>query len=203
MSRLLHALSARDSHIWTLRIALVFLFVLRLALSLVLHLTQRRITVHVPPDLSRGSVLRAGEVPLPNVYAFALTVFQALNFWPRDGSTEYPALAEKYNCYCTPNFRRWLASNVQTKKRRGELQRSRGLFPLGGYSTGSVRRVAADTWEVRLDLGLREWVQNRVVKDVALRYVLRVTGFDVSAECNPWGLALDGHAQAPRRVEAD
>lgn len=202
MARPLNIIAARDSHIWTLRMAILGLLTLLMLLLLGWWNTRSEITVHIPPDLSSGATLPAGQVPAPNVYAFALTMFQSLNFWPESGEHDYPRMAKAHQCYHTPAFRRWVKQNIRDKRLRGELHRTRGMQPRSQYTEKSVHRIAPDTWSVQLELELREWVQNRKVKDTAVRYALRVTAFDISRQCNPWGLALDGHEHPPKRMES-
>lgn len=161
---------------------------------------QRQIVVHLPPDLHNSLVLQPGEIAPASVYAFALSVFQRLNFWKEDGSEDYLRQIKAHECYLTPQFKRSLQADIDHKHASGELRRGRGLFSLVGFEEARVQRTAPDTWEVRLDVGLREWVQARIVKDTELRYTLRVVRFDFSTECNPWGLALDAHAHAPVRI---
>lgn len=180
----------------------LLLCALLLLMIFVWHRSSRSITVHVPPDLSNAVSMPAGSVPAPNVYAFALFAFQKLNFWQRDGDADYARLIDENRCFHTANFKRWLENNFKEKRARGELGRSRGLFPRNGFSADRVRRIGDDTWLVQLDMNLREWVKDRLVKDTAVRYQLRVARFDISRECNPWGLALDGHEQAPQRIDA-
>ena len=202
MARPLNVIAARDAHISSLRMAVAGLLLLLVLLVLGWWSTRNEITVHIPPDLSAGALLPAGQVPAPNVYAFAFTMFQALNFWPENGEQDYPRMAQAHRCYHTPAFRRWLEQSIRDKRQRGELYRTRGVQPLSGYTQELVRRIGTDAWSVQLDLGLREWVQNRKVKDTAVRYTLRVVAFDISRQCNPWGLALDGHEHPPQRLEA-
>ena len=202
MSRLINALSARDSHIWTLRLVIVILTALLFVCILAWHRSRDQITVHIPPDLSRGATLRAGQLSAPTVYAFAQHIFQAINHWPDNGAVDQQRLLQEYRCYLTPSFRNSLRRSTQAKMRSGELQRARGVYPLTHYRDSLVRQLSAALWLVRLDLGLREWVRDRTVKDTRLRYELRVARHDVSRQCNPWGLALDGYESPPRRISA-
>ncbi len=202
MSRLINTLSAHDSHIWTLRFVILILTGLLLGCLLVWHQASDQITVHIPPDLSQGATLHAGQLTAPTVYAFAQHIFQALNHWPDNGVVDQPRLLQEYSCYLTPEFRNSLHRSAQRKQRRGELQRTRGVYPLTHYRAVLVQQQSAALWQVRLDLGLREWVRDRAVKETQLRYELRVVRHDVSRQCNPWGLALDGYATLPRRIDA-
>lgn len=194
------AISSRDTHIWSLRICILLMGIILLCCVLALLYEEKQIVVHLPPEMSDSTILQVGEIVPASIYAFALSVFQRLNFWENDGSEDYARQIKLHNCYLTPTFKRWLRSDIQNKHAHGELRRSRGLFSLSGYTPERVRRINTDTWIVHLDLGLREWLQDRVVKETALRYTLRVVRFDFSAECNPWGLALDDHERLPERI---
>ncbi len=202
MSRLINALSARDSHIWTLRLVIAILSLLLCGCLLAWHQSREQITVHIPPDLSQGASVRVGQLAPSTVYAFAHHIFQALNHWPDNGVVDQPRLLQEYRCYLTPRFRHSLQRAMQSKMRRGELQRARGVYPLAHYRAEFVRPQGASLWLVRMDLGLREWVRDRVVKDTRLHYQLRVVRHDVAKQCNPWGLALDGYEAPPRRISA-
>ena len=87
------------------------------------------------------------------------------------------------------------------KRSQGELNRSRGMFLVASYEEDRVSRISSGAWLVRFDLGLKEWIKNRIVKDTALSYAIKVVRYEISQECNPWGLALDAHAHAPKRIE--
>ena len=195
-----NAISSRDAHIWSLRISLLLMGVVLLCCLYALLSSEKQIVVHLPPFMQDSAVLRAEEIVPASVYAFALSIFKRINFWQNDGGADYPLQIQAQQCFLTPNFKRWLHSDMQEKRRRGELRRGRGMFSLSGYAEERVRRIAPDTWVVLLDLGLREWLQDRIVKNTTLRYTLRVVRSDFSSECNPWGLALDAHENLPERI---
>ena len=50
---------------------------------------------------------------------------------------------------------------------------------------------SASSWKTWLDVNVTESINGHPVKDVMLRYPMRVVRFDVDKEVNPWGLALD------------
>ena len=200
MSRILQALADRDAHIWTLRMVVLLQTVVTVLMYFAWHTARQEITVHIPPDLSRSVHQAAAEIPEPNIYAFALMVYQSLNLWQDSGTEDYPRQITDNRCYLTPRFIRWLEDNMRHKQGRGELARSRAVFPLAGYLEDSVEPQGDGSWIVILNLGLSEWVRNRRIKDTAVRYRLKVVSFDVSRDCNPWGLALDRHLDVPRRI---
>ncbi|MDN5869200.1 MAG: TIGR03746 family integrating conjugative element protein [Nitrococcus sp.] len=165
-----------------------------------------RLTVHIPPDLRSGAVLAVGEVSPPNVYAFALYIFQQLNRWPQDGAKDYGRAIFRVSAYLTPRYRAALIAELEQKGRRGELAyRVRGIqeIPGHGYEERRVDLLSEDAWIVWLDLDLVESVKGMTVKRTAIRYPLRVVRYAVDLEANPWGLALDGFgAKGPRRLSA-
>lgn len=162
----------------------------------------RHLTVHIPPELRSGATLTAGEVPPPNVYAFAFYIFQQLNRWPEDGAEDYGKAIFRVAPYLTPRYRAELVADMELKGRRGELAyRVRGIQPIPGrgFEERRVAHLAADTWVVWLDLDLAESVKGMTVKQTAIRYPVRVVRHAVDLEANPWGLALDGLApEGPR-----
>ena len=163
-----------------------------------------RLTVHIPPDLRSGAVLAVGEVPPPNVYAFAFYIFQQLNRWPEDGASDYGRAVFQVSPYLTPRYRADLIAELEHKGRQGELAyRVRGMQPIPGhgYEERRVDVLSAHAWIVWLDVDLLESVKGMTVKRTAIRYPLRVVRYAVDLETNPWGLALDGFgAEGPRRL---
>jgi len=54
---------------------------------------------------------------------------------------------------------------------------------------------------VWLDFNIQEFVRGMEVKNIKIRYPIRVVRFNVDPERNPWGLALDGFGgDGPRRL---
>ena len=159
---------------------------------------------HVPPDLRSGAVVRKGEVPDANVYAFTHYIFQQLNRWPVEGSTDYGNNLYRLAAYITPPFRAALEADLELRAKRGELTgRTRAVqeIPGTGYEERRVDVLGNGSWTVWLDLQISEWVKGMKVKDAVVRFPLRVVRYDVDRELNPWGLALNGFADpGPRRL---
>jgi len=165
----------------------------------------RQLTVHIPPDLRSGAVLKVNEVPPANVYAFAFYIFQQLNRWPDDGAHDYGKAIFRVAPYLTETYRAELIAGLDTKAHQGELAaRVRGVqeIPGHGYEERRVDVLADNVWVVWLDLDLAESVKGMPVKRKAIRYPLRVVRHAVDLEANPWGLALDGFgATGPRPLD--
>lgn len=199
--------STLKSHIDTLRIVIGFQCLLIVGLWFGWHGVQKDIRLHVPPDLRSGAVLKPGEIPPPNVYAFANYIFQQLNHWETDGETDYGKQVFRMSAYLTPDFRQFLTNDLELRGKRGELAgRVRGvqLIPGHGYEERRVDVLDRNTWLVWLDFRIEETVRGMDVKSLDIRYPIRVVRYDVNPEVNPWGLALDGFGgDGPQRLKGD
>lgn len=205
MSQFKHALAARDAHIITLRLALGLLLVIIVALWYGWQSAPRHLTIHNPPDLRAGSTRPWWEVPPGNVYAFAFYIFQQINRWPVDGDRDYPRNLSALSAYLTPACRAQLEQDYRQRRDAGELRdRVRGVYEIPGRSFHHkrVEVLDRDRWTVTLDLTVDEYYRAEPVKRALARYPLSVVRYDVDAEKNPWGLALDCFARPPQKLEA-
>lgn len=205
MQRYRYAIDNVRSHLRSLWAVIALQLVVILGLWMALMRLPSELTVHVPPDLRSGAVLRVDDIPAPNVYAFAFTIFQQLNRWPANGAEDYGTAIFRIAPYLTPAFRQALIADLETKGKQGELaHRVRGLqaIPGRGYEERRVEVLSDNAWVVWLDMELTESVQGVAVKQTAIRYPLRVVRYAVDAEANPWGLALDGYADnGPQKID--
>jgi integrating conjugative element protein (TIGR03746 family) len=158
----------------------------------------KNLTVHLLPNITATSVVqvRDGEslVPLANVYAFAYYVWQQLNRWSTDGATDYGSQIFRVQNFVTPRCIAQLHGDLQARQRAGELlQRTRQMSEIPGLGF-QTNRVMADQsgqqWTVFLDMQIQETYRGQAVKDVFIRYPIRVVRFDVDRELNPWQLAV-------------
>ncbi|MCL2891371.1 MULTISPECIES: PFL_4703 family integrating conjugative element protein [Pectobacteriaceae] len=205
MSQFKHALAARDAHIITLRLALGLLLMIIVALWYGWQNAPRHLTIHNPPDLRAGSTRPWWEVPPGNVYAFAFYIFQQVNRWPTDGDQDYPRNLAALKAYLTPACQTQLALDYRLRRDAGELRdRVRGVYeiPGRGFHHKRVEVLDRDRWTVTLDLTVDEYYRAEPVKRALARYPLSVVRYDVDAEKNPWGLALDCFAKPPQKLEA-
>ncbi|EBW7149024.1 TIGR03746 family integrating conjugative element protein [Salmonella enterica subsp. enterica] len=204
MSRFRNALSERDSHILTLRIACGVLGILAAFSMAGWMLAPRDLTVHVPPDLRSGSTQKWWEVPDPTVYSFGFYIFQQLNAWPKNGDADYPARIAQMSPYLTPGCQDFLNKDVKLRRAHDELRdRVRMVYeiPMQGYNSNSVRETSRDSWVVNLDLVADEYYHAVLVKRALTRYPLRVVKWEGDPERNPFGLALDCYAGTPQRLQ--
>jgi len=162
------------------------------------------INVHIPPDLGSTVVQKANYIPRPNVYLFTSNILQALNNWTKNGEQDFKRNIEAYKYYLTPSFKEQLLNLYQKKNKKGELAgRTRGVQEIFGheYDESRVHLLAKNVWRVDLDLKVREWFNNMVVKEIDLAYPIRVVRYDINRQLNPWGMALDGFISVPQRIK--
>ncbi|HSV47581.1 MAG TPA: TIGR03746 family integrating conjugative element protein, partial [Ramlibacter sp.] len=189
--------NALDNKEAIIRLQWVFVAILTIALCLAIHglkTAPSDLTLHIPPDLRSGAKLKPGEVPPPSVYAFAHYIWQQVNHWSRDGDKDYGGAIFRMQAYLTPACREWLERDLQTKANNGELSlRTRGLQEIPGheYEEFRVRPLSNSAWRVELDYAIKETVRGMAVKEVGVRYPLRVVRFDADRELNQFGLAVD------------
>jgi integrating conjugative element protein (TIGR03746 family) len=196
-----HILQNRDSHIWSLRIALLVVSIIAVIQLVIINSHQKDITVHIPPDLSKGALIKPGEYMAPNAYVFAMHMWRTLNDWPASGKSDYKAAIEVNQCYLTPKFAAWLSDSFAQKMREGELDRKRTVHSVNTYDEGMVKNLGANVYLVGLTLHLIEQLGKETIKDTTIFYPLRVVP-DTRA-CNKMGMALDGFYDEPKRVDTE
>lgn len=163
--------------------------------------SRTNLTIHVPPDLSRGAILKPGELQKSNAYAFALLVWKGLNEWMTNGKEDYEAAIKRYQCLITPDFEQWLLNNKEQKARAGELDRTRFLSELNAYSDSFVSALGNNTFSVAAIMQLQERFNGMKIKDTSMSYSLRVV--PDNRKCNEMGMALDGFMVDPTRAETE
>lgn len=177
------------------------------ALALALMSSRDWITVYVPPDTTRGAFITAGTPSSAAVYGFASLTLQNLHHWPTDGQRDYRAAIDGQAAFLTPAFRRQLLEDHTRLTNRGGINelrgRSRALFTLPDrlYSPDRVVRTGDGTWSVTLEFRLVETIEAAAIKDIPIRYEVRVVQADVDPSGNVWGMQLDGFLREPVRLD--
>ncbi|ENY2965832.1 PFL_4703 family integrating conjugative element protein [Salmonella enterica] len=205
MSRFKHALAARDAHITTLRLIIGLLLLVITALWYGWQNAPRHLTIYNPPDLRSGSTRPWWEIPPGQIYAFSFYIFQQINRWPVSGEEDYSRNLTALSAYLTPACHAQLEQDYHQRRDRGELRdRVRGVYeiPGRGFQDKRVQVIDRDNWVVTLDLTVDEYYHAEPVKRALVRYPLNVVRYDVDAQKNPWGLALDCFARPPQKLEA-
>ncbi len=196
--------SSLESHIMTLRGIIAFMGLMIIFLWYGWNNSKTDIRIHIPPDIRSGAVLKADEISPPNIYTFAGYIFQQLNHWEKNGEKDYGMQIFKTAPYLTPKYREYLINDLDIRGKKGELTgRTRTIqaIPGQGYEERRVDLINENTWVVWLDYHIKESVRGMEIKDVRIRYPVRVIRYNVNPETNPWGLALDGFAdKGPQRI---
>jgi len=207
VSRFKNEVIQLQSHIKTLRVALLLLFTVALLLGGGWWNAPKSLTIHVPPDLRSGSTRPWWETPPESVYSFAFYIFQQLNRWPIDGETDYPRNIHALSPYLTPACYSFLQNDFKLRQESGELRRRvRGIYEIPGRGYGNdptfrVKTVSSTDWIVTLDIAADEYYGAEQIKRALVRYPLKVVRLDIDPERNPFGLMLDCYQSPPQRIE--
>lgn len=193
-----NGLAARDSIIWRQTFFIGLLIILIGGLIVVIAQKQNEFLCHVPPDLSQGAKINPGEFGKSNAYTFAQYIWRELNTWPKDGKTDYRKKIDALGCYVSEDFKRWLNSNY-AQKLGTELDRTREVSLRLNYDPSMAEPLGANTFKITLETHITERVNGAVVKDIVVRYPLKV-GED-GRTCNPMGMRIDGFAGQPERIQ--
>lgn len=168
----------------------------------------KHVDVHVATDLAAGDTIRVTDgqaiIPKANVYGFGYYIWQQINRWQSDGVKDYGQQIYAMQYFLTPSCQAQLKADMEKRHLRGELRRrTRHVTEIPGFPYSENRVVAEgrDAWTVLLDMQVMETFGGSAIKDVFIRYPLRVVRFDVDRERNPWKLALDCFgSNAPARL---
>lgn len=201
--KLKKALDGRDAHIVTLRIVIGVLTVALFWSIAGWKAAPEHIKIDIPPDLRSGSTRGIQERHPFNVYAFGYYIFQQMNNWPVEGVDDYKKRIWQLSCYITPEFKGWLERDYERRLKKHELNRTRATqeMPERPYNPKRVYTESKDSWVAFYDLNVKENFRGEVVKDIFVRFPVRIVRWDVDPECNLWGLALDGYYKNPSRIE--
>lgn len=202
MPRYLHADSNLHSHIKSLRLVSGILAVSLMISLFGWHYASRVQRVSLPPDLRYGSQILLNRINPWEVYNFAGYIWQQLNRCPIDCFKDYPKNLDRLSAFMTPALKAWLKQDSDNRSTE-YLGRTRYLLPLlESDFNGSVTQEESDSWTVIMDVEMREDIGGVPVKNVRIRYFLRVISRDIDPEFNPWGLLLDTMPQMPERISA-
>lgn len=171
----------------------------------------KHLELHVAPDMKAGDTVsfKGGQAPVPtvNVYGFAYYIWQQINRWQADGAVDYGKQIYDFQAYLTPRCQAQLQGDMEDRFKKGELrQRTRQITEVPGFSFAENRVITESTsaWTVLLDMQVMESYRGQAIKDVFIRYPVRVVRYDVDRQRNPWRLAVDCFgSNRPARLDAE
>ncbi|WP_052447982.1 DUF2895 family protein [Vibrio rotiferianus] len=156
-----------------------------------LSLNNETFQCSVPPDLSRGGLVRVNEFYKHEVYAFAREIFQQTYRCEKDCSKEFEQNVNKYSNYYTHSYKPKLLAKAKVDRKRNK-GRVRYVSEYGVYDDSKVDKLGNDTFLVHIDFREVEYIGTKKVRDAVVRYPLRVGKVDVDRQKNPWRLQIDG-----------
>ncbi|HID51077.1 MAG TPA: TIGR03746 family integrating conjugative element protein [Anaerolineae bacterium] len=185
---------------------IVGLFLLLVVAIVGLTIAPHQLDVYQPPDLRYGSLTSAGVVPETTVYSFTESIFDALMTWPEDGEVDYARNSKALSAFFTPAFKKWLKEDYEKRlhSRPNELAKRVSyisVVPGSSYSDKNVSIKNNNSWTVYLDRQITEYIDDRMVKKINVRFPIRVVRWNVSRKYNPWRLAIDGFDGEVTRVD--
>lgn len=192
------------NHILTLRVVVVMLLIIIAGLWVTSENAKKTQRIFVPPDLTQSSVVTVNTANKPTVYGFAINIFQYLNTWLNDGNTDYRERAIELSSYLTPTYIEWLKKDLLKRKVAGELQgRTRTITLVNGkaFDDRRVEKISPNRYVVWLDFQIHEYQKGMEVKEIKIRYPLRVVTANIGVDFNPWGLQLDGYSGNPEILQ--
>ncbi len=198
--RYLHADANLYSHIGTLRIIGLILAIGLLIALLGWHNATRVQRVSIPPELRFGGLTTINRIHPWEVYNFTGYIWQQLNRCKFDCSFDYQKNLDRLTAFLSPSFKAWLKHD--SIERTTELKgRTRYLLPRQETDyRKAVINESENSWRVYLDVDLSESIGGVAVKQVQIRFAIRVVYRPADPESNPWGLVLEAFIRPPERI---
>lgn len=204
-TKLVSFMAESNSHIMSLRGTIV---ILSIALAWCFYIIQKQpdeMLVRIPPDLSNGAVMKAGDVPKANVLVNASVLWIELNTWMTNGQEDAYENLNDYRNYIGERFRRELETQYNKLNKKGALERVRrvSLKPgtMSDYENRVVVKVKNKAWIVMLDVIVEDFYMNEPVQHVVVRYPLIVEAVETNPRLNPIGMKIVGLADRARIIK--
>ena len=192
----------RRRHLRTLKAGLVFLAISQMVAYAGWWHASGIQRLSLPPQLRYGAVLNSGEIQPWEAYVFAGYIHQQLNNWTENGAADNLRNIRRLSAFFSPDYSRWLQREHQRHENRFR-NRQRHISPVpGSYGNASVKAVGRDTWQIALDIRLRDYMEDQLYKDIDVRYFLEVVALDVDPETNEWGLVINRQYRLPERLRS-
>ena len=156
--------------------------------------------LHLPPDLTRGGVVKVNEHQKHEVYALALDLYQKLYRCEKNCAQEFPENIRKYGYFLTDEYRPKLLKQAKNLHAYNSKKR-RSISEFGVFKEEKVISLGGNRWVVFLDVNEKEFIGQKLTRDAVLRYPVLISTFDVDRDKNPWRLALDGLQSKAKRLK--
>ena len=189
------------------RLLLAFIGVLLIVISgLVLSMGSlpKRYEFWLTPSMAAdGGLMKVDAIPDEYVQGFVASMMPTILTWSKAGKDEFAQNLAGFHYYFTPRHQRLLEQTLNTYQEAQLFNRIQIASLYQFMEPQDIKKIAPDTWEVRLTLRLTQRLNDKntlVIADKVIEYHLRVVKMHLSRLQNPFQLALDGYTQPEKRV---
>lgn len=186
--------------ILTLRLVVLGLVIALIVAIYSLSNVTNDITVHIPPNLSEGVTMKAGDYPRANVLTNTSYLWISINTWLENGQVDAKKNLIEYQNYMSAQF----IEDLQRALDARQLDRTRRLTLVPGVLSDFSKRVRPltnNSWVVYIDVIEEEWFLGERVRHSKVRYPIKVEQVTSTADINPIELKLVGFQSPPTVIE--
>lgn len=181
------------------------LSIIVLALIINLMTMPKRYEFWLSPNMAaNGGLMKASDIPNEYVQGFVSSLIPTLYTWSHKGKEEFNQNIKAFHYYFTPRHEQLLRDTLGAYKNAQLFDRSQVASLYRFMETQDIRKIAPDTWEVKLILRITQRLKDNsgmVIADKVVAYHLRVVKLNLSRLHNPFQLALDGYTRPEERLQ--
>ena len=178
----------------------VILIGTQLYTNMKLYDTVEDFQCHLPPDITKGGVVRVNEFYKHEVYGFVREIHQQIRRCETDCSKDYENNIHAYSHYYTESYKTQLLNNAKKNELRNK-GRVRYASEYGFYNDDKVEAFGNNTFLVKLEVKETTYVGDKKVKEAVYRYPFLVGKVDIDRQKNPWKLQIGGLKGQTERIE--
>lgn len=146
---------------------------------------------HLPPDITKGGVVRVNEFYPHEVYGFVREINQQTRRCEKNCAVDYENNINAYGYYYTEKYKAELLKNAKRNVQK-DKGRVRYVSEYGVYRPSKVIDLGNNTFVVNLEVTETTYVGAKKVKEGTYRYPYVVGKVDVDRQRNPWKLQIAG-----------
>ncbi|MFO2870527.1 TIGR03746 family integrating conjugative element protein [Legionella pneumophila serogroup 1] len=181
------------------------LSVIVLALIINLMTMPKRYEFWLSPNMAaNGGLMKASDVPNEYIQGFVSSLIPTLYTWSNKGKEEFNQNIKAFHYYFTSRHEQLLRDTLGAYKNAQLFDRSQVASLYRFMEPQDIRKIAPDTWEVKLILRITQRLKDNsgmVIADKVVAYHLRVVKLNLSRLHNPFQLALDGYTRPEERLQ--
>lgn len=181
------------------------LSVIVLALIINLMTMPKRYEFWLSPNMAaNGGLMKANDIPNEYVQGFVSSLMPTLYTWSNKGKEEFNQNIKAFHYYFTTRHEQLLRDTLGAYKNAQLFDRSQVASLYRFMEPQDIRKIAPDTWEVKLILRITQRLKDNsgmVIADKVVAYHLRVVKLNLSRLHNPFQLALDGYTRPEERLQ--